>query len=311
MRIVNLMENTPGAAGCVNEHGLSFYVETRKHVLLIDAGPDGELLLANARAKGVDLAKVDTVFLSHGHYDHGDGLAAFASVNPDAVIYMMRDADLAFYKMDNETESHYLGLSDEVKAIPQIARLDGDEVLDEELTVFSGMKHIHPMPVGNAPLRIKEGEELVTDAFSHELCVAIEEDGVSVLMSGCAHSGILNILDRYQEACGGEPDYVISGFHMRKKDGLTDEDITAVLETAEALKKYKKTRFITCHCTGIGAYEIMKQVMGEQLSYIHCGEELEIVPEKDRRAEIARDAVIAGAALLSAAAFVIGRRRRF
>ena len=67
MRIINLIENTEGRSGCAYAHGLSFYVETEKHRLLMDLGPSGETL-QNAQALGIDLAKVDTVILSHGHY---------------------------------------------------------------------------------------------------------------------------------------------------------------------------------------------------------------------------------------------------
>ena len=75
MRIINLMENTKGAEGCVWEHGLSFYIETKKHKLLADTGAS-EAFLKNAVVLGIDLRRVDTVILSHGHYDHGGGLAA-------------------------------------------------------------------------------------------------------------------------------------------------------------------------------------------------------------------------------------------
>ena len=281
MKIVNLVENTAGAPSCGPAHGLSFYVETKKHRLLIDCGPSGELLLSNAKAKGIDLTKVDTAFISHGHYDHGDGAAAFAGINPQVKIYIEKGADGQFFSFRGDGELHYIGLSDEVKALPNLVWLDGDEVLDEELTVISGLDGGRLMPPGNSAIRVKKGEELEADAFSHEMCVAVKDGEQTVLFSGCAHSGILNILRRYQEVCGGAPDYVISGFHMRKHTGFTDDDIRVMLETAQALKEeYPATRFFTGHCTGTGPYEVMKRVMGSRLSCIHCGEELVIAPKK-------------------------------
>ena len=91
MRIVNLIENTPGAEGCVPAHGLAFYVETDGHRILVDAGPSDEML-HNAERLGVDLRTVDVAILSHGHYDHSGGLLAFAELNPTAAIYMQRSA---------------------------------------------------------------------------------------------------------------------------------------------------------------------------------------------------------------------------
>ena len=79
MKIVNLIENTEGCSGCASEHGLSFYIETVKHKLLVDTGAT-DTFIRNAEILGVDLAAVDTVILSHGHYDHGGGLPAFVKI---------------------------------------------------------------------------------------------------------------------------------------------------------------------------------------------------------------------------------------
>ena len=76
MKIVTLMEDTACAPGFACEHGLSFYIETDGRKLLFDMGQT-DLFLQNATACGVDLSAVDTAFVSHGHYDHGGGLAAF------------------------------------------------------------------------------------------------------------------------------------------------------------------------------------------------------------------------------------------
>ncbi len=96
MRIVNLIENTEGVEGCSCAHGLSFYIETEKHKLLFDLGPSGDTL-GNAGQLGVDLKAVDTVILSHGHYDHSGGIISFSEINNDAPIYMQRSATGDYY----------------------------------------------------------------------------------------------------------------------------------------------------------------------------------------------------------------------
>ena len=88
VRVLTLMENTARNDSLCCGHGLSLYIETPKHRILFDMGPDGESLLKNAAALGVDLAGVDIAILSHGHYDHGGGLAAFLSVNNTASVYI-------------------------------------------------------------------------------------------------------------------------------------------------------------------------------------------------------------------------------
>ena len=82
MKITALVENTSDC-GLKAVHGLSFYIETRLHRLLFDLGPDGTLF-HNAARLGIDLAAVDTVVLSHGHYDHGGALKRFLALNSSA-----------------------------------------------------------------------------------------------------------------------------------------------------------------------------------------------------------------------------------
>ena len=101
----------------------------------------------------------------------------------------------------------------------------------------------------------------------------IQENGKSVLFSGCAHSGILNILDRFRQLYGGVPDVVFSGFHMKKREDYTAKEADTIRDVAHELQTLP-TLFYTCHCTGLPAYQMMKEIMGEQLQYIHCGEEI-------------------------------------
>ena len=111
------------------------------------------------------------------------------------------------------------------------------------------------------------------DSFAHEQCTVITERGKNVLVSGCAHNGILNILDRYCELYGGEPDAVISGFHMMKKTDYTESDIITIEKTAEELSRMN-TVFYTGHCTGQVAFDIMKNIMGDKLNAIHSAQKI-------------------------------------
>ena len=101
MKIVNLIENTEGAAGCAFAHGLSFYIETKKHKLLVDLGPSGQTL-DNASKLGIDLSQVDTMILSHGHYDHSGGILPFTTLNANAQILMQKTATLDYYADDGD-----------------------------------------------------------------------------------------------------------------------------------------------------------------------------------------------------------------
>ena len=105
--------------------------------------------------------------------------------------------------------------------------------------------------------------------------MVVSDEGKKVLISGCAHNGILSIMDAYTQKYGTAPDAVISGFHLMKKTDYREDQAAQIRSIAEELLKYP-TKFYTCHCTGIPAYEIMKEIMGEKLGYVHSGEEADI-----------------------------------
>lgn len=303
MRIINLAENTEGAAGCGFEHGLCFYIETEHHKLLMDTG-QSDLFIKNAEKLGVDLTKVDTVVLSHGHYDHGGGILPFAEINPNAKIYVQASAFGEYYSIDSKGQPHYIGLAEGIRELPQVVVVgskpdsaekedaqseadtegsfeDGVYRIDDELSLFTGIGSEYPIPSANQRLMKKTEEGMVQDDFGHEQCLVIKEGSKSVLLSGCAHHGILNILDRYRELYGGDPDVVISGFHMMKRHGYSDEDITMIIDTALELRKLR-TVFYTGHCTGVEPYNAMRKLMGDKLHYVHSGDEIRIRTKLER-----------------------------
>ena len=275
MRIVNLIENTEGKTGCINAHGLSFYIETEKHRILCDLGPSDDTL-KNAEKLGIDLRLVDIVILSHGHYDHSGGIIPFTRVNDTALIYMQRSATGEYYADDGEAAEgeryRYIGIDREIADLPRVRFTDGDYVIDDELSLFV-MDKCGKLPFTNARLKRLENGEYLQDDFRHEQFLVIREEDKTVLLSGCAHNGILNIMNEYRRKYGSDPDAVISGFHLMKKTDYKDYQILEIREMAENLGKYD-TVFYTCHCTGIPAYEIMKEIMGDKLRYVHSGDEL-------------------------------------
>ncbi len=285
MRIINLIENTEGKAGCSCAHGLSFYIETAKHKVLLDLGP-GIKTLENAEKLGIDLSEVDTVVLSHGHYDHSGGIIPFTEINSRAVIYMQKSAGGDFYSDDGESPNReryrYIGIDKEILKLPQIKLIDGDYKIDNELELITIRERSHDLPSTNKRLLIKEKDGFIRDDFVHEHFLAVSENGKRILLSGCAHNGILSILDAYRDRFLTDPDIVISGFHLMKKTDYTSEEVREIVDIANELKKYG-SHFITCHCTGLPAYEVMKKILGDKLQYVHSGEEVKLNLDKCRR----------------------------
>ncbi|WP_173429833.1 MBL fold metallo-hydrolase [Sharpea azabuensis] len=272
MRIVNLIENTEGKSKCLFEHGLSFYIETESHKALLDLGQT-DSSLRNAKKLGINLNEVDTVVLSHGHYDHSGGIIPFTMINDHAAIYMQSLAGGDFYANDGSNRYRYIGIDKEILMLPQLRLLKGDYVIDDELELFTIKNRTHPLPFTNKRLLIKTACGFVPDDFCHEHFLVVKDREHTILMSGCAHNGILSILDTYREKYGNLPDIVISGFHLMVKRNYRDSELQEVRFIAKELKKYQ-IKFYTCHCTGIPAFEEMKKIMGNQLKYIHSGEQI-------------------------------------
>lgn len=271
MRIVNLIEDTQGEKELYHEHGLSFYIETKKHKILLDTGAS-DAFLENAKVLGIDLTQVDMVVLSHGHYDHADGILAFAKLNPNVTIYLQKVAGQDYYNLRDDMEK-YIGIDKRILDLPQVHFLNGDYRIDEEVYIFTDIHGRKYWPQSNLLLKEKVEGRFIQDTFAHEQCLVISEKQAKVLLSGCAHNGILNILEAYQERFKGTPDKVISGFRMMKRGEYTTEEIEVIEDTARELKKLH-TKFYTGHCTGEAAFEIMKAIMGKQLTFVHSGDEV-------------------------------------
>lgn len=271
MRIVTLMEDSRGREDCLFEHGLSFYVETKRHKLLLDTGAS-EKTLANAKVLGVDVSKVDLVFLSHGHYDHSGGILPFVQKNPGARIYMHEFADRAYFHVKGSKE-RYIGIDSNIAALPQVEKVSGSFVVDEEIEMFSHITGRRYFAEGNRELKRREGGWLHQDSFLHEQCAVIRQGQETVLFTGCAHNGIVNIMDRYYELYRGYPTVVLGGFHLMQKEGYTREDLERIRDTARELANLPSI-FYTGHCTGAAAFEEMKKIMGPKLRALRCGMEV-------------------------------------
>ena len=91
MRITCLMENISHHEELKCQHGLSLYIETKQHKILLDTGADATFA-ENAEKLGVNLKDVDIAFLSHGHYDHAGGISRFLQLNHHAKVYIKKEA---------------------------------------------------------------------------------------------------------------------------------------------------------------------------------------------------------------------------
>ncbi len=264
MKIISLVENTTKSE-LKAKHGLSLYIETKKHKILFDLGPD-KTLFENAVKRNIDISKVDTVIISHGHIDHGGALKSFLEVNSSAKIYVQRTA----------FEPHYsktlfikipVGIDAAIKGNKQIVLLDGDYKIDDELLLFTVDKTNRFYSSVNDALYDDKGK----DQFRHEQNLVIFGNQTALIM-GCGHAGVINIME---EAKKYSPDLCVGGYHLFNP--LTKKTVSTELlkDIATELQKYKDTEFYTCHCTGKKAFDYLSHQMSN-MHYISCGESVEI-----------------------------------
>lgn len=274
MKLTVLMENC--AAGPVSSaHGLSLFVETAGHRILFDSGPDGALLLQNAAALGVSLASADLAVLSHGHYDHAGGLEAFLTENTHAPLCLRRAALLPHSCIRADGSAEDIGVSPALAARFS-ARLHFTEPLERlaaDLTLFSDERGTALRAGSFAAFRAGGAH----DSFADEQNLLIRENGLLVLLAGCAHRGIVNILDRAAQLGSRAPDAVFAGFHLTRPGTGTDEPESLIRAVGERLAAYPDTVYYTGHCTGTRPYQILEEYLPDRLHPMSCGRVFEIV----------------------------------
>ena len=270
MRITTLVENTTSDSRLGAEHGLSLLVESGRNIVLFDTGAS-DLFARNAERLGIDLSRVTVAVLSHGHYDHGGGLETFFRLNSRAPLYVRREAFRAYYSKHDDGLFHFIGVNETLLHENRLLFTSAFTPMGGGLSLFSRIEQMDPIPQGNRNLFRKDGNVFVEDTFRHEQYLAVEEKGKAVMISGCSHRGIINIVRSFYRQWGRYPDAVVGGFHLRGS-AWDPEELTRL---ADSLLK-TGSRYYTCHCTGMENYDFLKSLMGDRIQYLHGGDVLDI-----------------------------------
>ena len=273
MLIKTLVDNESISNDFESEHGLSFYIETTRHKLLFDTGASA-LFLQNAKKMDVNIADVDFLVISHGHYDHGGGLKTFFEENTTAEVFMHQLAFGDYYSARPGGKPAFIGLDDDLKRNKQIILTSDRFFIGQGLEVFSNVVRKEPGPTSNSGLYKKQNGQMVDDTFDHEQNLVIEDDGKTLLLMGCAHNGVVNILEHFYSIKGRMPDYVIGGFHLSSRSA-GDEKPEKIDRLAQYLLN-TGAMFYTGHCTGMEPYKRLKAAMGDRIGYLSAGSEITI-----------------------------------
>lgn len=261
MKLTVLTENTACSPAFQAVHGLSLYLETKCHRILMDVGP-GTQFLYNSGLMGIDIGSVDLCGISHGHDDHGGGLGAFLSANQTAPVYL---SSTAFG--DCFAGAKYIGLDKSLATHPQIRFVEDVLPVDDEITLMTRIPGDILLPKANANLNGPQGP----DSFLHEMVMLVEEDGMLLLLGGCAHRGIVNILEYAKAVAGRYPDAVVSGLHLAAGGSgkcMAEENYLDAL--AEKLLA-TGAMFYSCHCTGQEALQKLQARMPGRLCSVSTG----------------------------------------
>ena len=258
MKIVTLLENTTCSEELACEHGLSLYIETGTHKILFDAGST-DAFAQNAEKLGIDLSQVDIAVLSHGHDDHGGGLGHFLKINQTAPVYIHEHA----FRTHGNAVGKNIGLDPRLLDTGRVIPVGEHLAIDDGIVLYACNEKPRPFGTDSAGLT----EEGKPDLFTHEQYLLIREGETTVLISGCSHKGILNIMQWFS------PDILVGGFHFMKIDPEKQRDL---LEHAAGKLLAHPTVYYTGHCTGGPQFAVMKEIMGSRLEAISTGRELYI-----------------------------------
>ena len=274
MKITVLVENTTRDPRLTTEHGLSLHIDRGTESIMMDFGHKGAVV-PNADLLGVDLSLPRWGVLSHGHFDHSGGIAAFREKNPAMPIYMQAEAfgDYRARRLDGTLE--YIGVDPALREDAYIRPVSGVTELPGGALLFDGIGGREYFSRANDCLLEKSATGLMPDRFGHEQALILPSGSGYVLFGGCAHNGIVNVMTRAMEIWGKAPDAVLSGFHLADPTSQRGYDPELTEAIGRRLLQYP-TRYFTCHCTGLVAYEILKKTMGDAIDYAATGDVIEL-----------------------------------
>src|SRR5436305_9172123 len=256
--------------------GFSALVEVAGKRILFDTGNDAGIFAANVKAKGVDLKTLDFVVLSHRHSDHMAGLNYVLSVNPTVKVYAPKEGfgiygsslPSSFYRKDQSLPPemrYYGGAPPEVMKFGAAWQGANFELIDKTTEIAPGMTLIALISDTPGTKELKE------------LSLAINTPEGIVLVVGCSHPGIENIV-KAATAINPKIHLIAGGFHLV----VAPDDVIA--RTVSTLKDtYKVEHIAPGHCTGEPTFDALKKVFGDHYIYAGLGTSLALGPEVSER----------------------------
>ena len=271
MTIIPLMDDFCPKGKLRGEHGLSYYIETDSARVLFDTGQT-DAFIANAGTLGVDLSRLDAIVLSHGHYDHSGGLSAlYDAIAPTRpALYAGKGYSVRKWaRVGGELSD--IGLPESARPPRVPAAIEVDSLVEP----FPGL-YLQPRAervdgvAANPRFRLIEGGAERVDEFDDELSIVVEDRGGIAVITGCAHRGIINIVEAARRAFPGKPlAAVVGGFHL---GDAPDETLARVADGIAALSP---GRILCGHCTGTRGFAAIS-ASNRNVAWLACGMRAEV-----------------------------------
>jgi 7,8-dihydropterin-6-yl-methyl-4-(beta-D-ribofuranosyl)aminobenzene 5'-phosphate synthase len=247
LKITTLIENTPGEhLALKHEHGISFYIEKDGHTLLFDTG-QSRAFIENARELRANLTKLEYVVLSHGHYDHSGGLRHLAKVTSNFEVIIGRGFFEPKYAYRNGSYE-YLGNNFDEAYLDETGLRH--RTVEKGLTelvpgvfIITDFLRTHEDEVINPRFKIYKNGEFTDDSFSDEVLVAVDTPMGVVVLVGCSHPGIKNMLDTVRARLKRPLHAVLGGTHLVEANAKSLDTSVQYLANSEML-------IGVSHCTG-------------------------------------------------------------
>lgn len=268
LKITVLSENTVGSlGGLAGEWGLSLLVETAGKKILYDTGERGNLL-PNATALGVDLKGVDMLVISHGHYDHTGGIRAFLNYRGRLPVYAHPDIFAPHYK--SPEKPRYIGMPYRKE---ELESLGADFIFTREaIEIVPGLFYGGEVPRmtgseknDSSLFTILEGEK-VPDPFWDDISLyCVMPEGLLIIV-GCAHAGLVNIIEHAKKITAINNVYgIIGGTHLGPVPAEQQEAEIAYL-------KEQDLHFLAAnHCTGLPLIAKLAADFGRRFYFCPAG----------------------------------------
>ena len=236
---ITVLCNDKGLEGFKSEHGISFFIELNGKKFLFDTGST-DVAVKNAEKLGIDLSEVESIIISHGHYDHLGGLGSVLK-KTGAKKVMVGEGCLE-RKFSGSTESSPGGCGSEYEQLgASIETVRASREITNGLHVMTAAPFVTEERPGDKHNRI-EGGTRIRDFFEDELSLAVVQNGVVTVITGCSHRGIGNIV---KQASGfGKVKNVVGGLHLLHK---TEDELEEIFEY---LLGFDIDKFHIGHCTG-------------------------------------------------------------